>query len=113
MVASGGLVKDWDKVYENGFVIAPGNALNSPETIEETDMLVGICISDVNKIDKVANNAIVIAIPVTRPLMDYETDDGTVTLKAYVRQCNDKQWSYWYLMDIGTGKPDALPIENG
>lgn len=113
LVASGGLVKDWDKVYENGFVIAPGNALNSPETIEETDMLVGICISDVNKIDKVANNAIVIAIPVTRPLMDYETDDGTVTLKAYVRQCNDKQWSYWYLMDIGTGKPDALPIENG
>lgn len=113
LLASGGIVKDWDQVYQNGFVIASGTALNSPETIEENDMLVGICIAEVNKANDVATNAIVIAIPVTRPLMDYEADDGTVTLKAYVRQCNDEQWSYWYLMDIGTGKPDALPIENG
>ena len=113
LFAAGGTVKDLDTVFENGFVIAAGTALNGPSSIEETDVLVGICLSQVNNTADDALNAIVIAIPVTRVLMDYEDEQGSVTLKAYVRQNNEGQWGYWYAMDLATGKPDDLPDNQG
>lgn len=111
LLAAGGTVKDWDTVFENGFVIAAGTALNGPSTIEQTDILVGICLSQINNTGDNTLNAIVIAIPVTRVLMDYEDEQGNTTLKAYVRQNNEGSWGYWYAMDLATGKHDDLPDE--
>lgn len=112
LLAAGGTVTDWDEVFQNGFVIATGRASNGPETVEYTDILAGICISQVNKAGDDADTAMVIAIPISRSLMDGEDESGVTTLQAYVRQKNDGQWDNWYLMAIGTGKADHKLNEN-
>ncbi len=106
LLAAAGTVTDWDSVYQNGFVLATGLALNSPPTVQTNDVLAGICISQLTKAGDNADNAIIIAFPLSYILMDHEDDQGVTTLKAYVRQKNDEQWGDWYLMDIGSGKLD-------
>lgn len=106
LLAAGGTVTDWDEVYQNGFVIATGRASNGPETVEYTDILAGICISQVNRAGDDADTALIIAIPISRNIADSEDENENVTLQAYIRQKNDGQWDPWYLMNIATGKQD-------
>ena len=104
MMANGGTVTDWDKVYQNGFVVGFG-AKNSPPSCE-VEALVGICLSRIITSNK-ASSSMIIAFPISRLLSTTMDADNNVTLYAYVRQMNDNVWGSWYKINLGTGKVDV------
>lgn len=109
LLAAAGKVTDWNDVYQNGFVIAAGTASNGPETVSELEILAGICISELNKAQTAANNAMIFAVPLTRILQNGEDDDGNTSLTIYVRQMADGDWDEgWYTITLGAKADHAI-----